>query len=830
MKRLLVFFILAFIFFKFTTQVAGQVTPTPPIICGCPKVFETNIYTNTSRSDGGGKCVSDLATFQQDPTKNHLWIEDQEITDQGKADERARQFLFWVFKTGTIDYHPTLIKVWNLTRNVTFFSLLIVTALMGLGMMIGQKSNFAASIKIWPQIMRLMMLLLYVAISSTIVIGLIQLSDLLMKFFVETLGGKDLFNINFGVVSGEQNYINFVGCRDLNIRVQEGVKTQLTMLRLTNATYYVMGVMVILRKVLLWFLLFVSPFLALLLPFVFIRNVGWIWIGVFFQWLFYGPLFALFLGGLTTVWRTGIPFIFDFSRVQTDPTKCDPSGYVYPTAINILYGGPAQKLAPCSNANYADTFAEYIISLIMLWAVIFFPWWLLRIFRDYCCEGILAMKNILMSMYDQTRGGPSPEPSGPTPAPSTTGFGAAMKMPKMDDVTIKVKIETVEEIKRAKTEDISRSLDMHVSNLTDIARFETNKQTRQTVQKNINYLQNPIKADTPTVRMKYMYFRSELFTRAIKDDTAAKQILSSLSTSKVEQIQKRQELLKSVSEKVPVTHIVSLKVNVPQERVSSITRSYFKAVSSDNNALAAAAQKTNLELGQIKAVLTSMERNLSQPAASISQNVSKETNLDKEKVAVVIQTVLQAALQNKELSKKLAEEQGVKEEQLQKILEEQIPVITSPEKNVEKTISIPPSVSIEEYEQVKKMWKDQYDRGEVPISDKIKSRADWVSQDTVFITNTLNKLVSETPEVRQQGLDDLGYILPIFLINNLKGDQLLVYLKAKLEAAKEALTFLAQKEEIKKQVEKESEELVDVERPKTEEKEKVMEAKEEKAQ
>ena len=110
MKRFLIFFILAFIFFKFTTQVAGQATPTPPIICGCPKVLETNIYTNTSRSDGGGKCVSDLATFQQDPTKNHLWIEDQEITDQGKADERARQFIFWVFKTGTIDYHPTLIK------------------------------------------------------------------------------------------------------------------------------------------------------------------------------------------------------------------------------------------------------------------------------------------------------------------------------------------------------------------------------------------------------------------------------------------------------------------------------------------------------------------------------------------------------------------------------------------------------------------------------------------------------------------------------------------------------------------------------------------------
>jgi hypothetical protein len=69
-------------------------------------------------------------------------------------------------------------------------------------------------------------------------------------------------------------------------------------------------------------------------------------------------------------------------------------------------------------------------------------------------------------------------------------------------------------------------------------------------------------------------------------------------------------------------------------------------------------------------------------------------------------------------------------------------------------------------------------------------------------------------------LDELGYILPIFLINNLKGDQLLVYLKAKLEAAKEIQTILEQKEEAKKEGEENKEELVDVERPKKEETEK----------
>ena len=69
-----------------------------------------------------------MQTFQQDPAKNHLWVEDPEITAQGKADERARQFLFWVFNTGTVDTHPALIKVWNLAKNISFFLLLIVVA------------------------------------------------------------------------------------------------------------------------------------------------------------------------------------------------------------------------------------------------------------------------------------------------------------------------------------------------------------------------------------------------------------------------------------------------------------------------------------------------------------------------------------------------------------------------------------------------------------------------------------------------------------------------------------------------------------------------------
>jgi hypothetical protein len=69
-------------------------------------------------------------------------------------------------------------------------------------------------------------------------------------------------------------------------------------------------------------------------------------------------------------------------------------------------------------------------------------------------------------------------------------------------------------------------------------------------------------------------------------------------------------------------------------------------------------------------------------------------------------------------------------------------------------------------------------------------------QDTVMMTNILNKLISTDQKLRQQALDEVGFILPIFLINNLNGAQLLTYLKAKLSAAKQVQRSLLKKKKV----------------------------------
>ena len=167
----------------------------------------------------------------------------------------------------------------------------------------------------------------------------------------------------------------------------------------------------------------------------------------------------------------------------------------------------------------------------------------------------------------------------------------------------------------------------------------------------------------------------------------------------------------------------------------------------------------------------------------------------------------------------VAEKEKMTQEDVTRVIQTKTPLVAEPEKTIEQSVTIPPNVSIEDYEEVKKMWTQQYEKGEVPASENITSRGQWVEQDIVFITNTLNKLLSTDDKLRQEGVDDLSYILPIFLINSLKGEELVVYLKAKIEAAKAVQHDMEKEKEITEKLKKkseETEEFVDVKK-KTEE-------------
>ncbi len=834
MKRwlLTIFFLLAYLFVARFPIMAQTVTPPQTIsvdlgdgmktaidpnanYCGCPEELN-QVY---SQLKDGQTCATDFQDFMSNPTKKHFWIQDTTVTAQGKANDRARQFIYWVMTHTSIDNHPVLYQIWGTTRNIAYFFTILSAALFGLAIIIGQRTNFASDVKVWPSITKVLLGLLFISFSATIVVTIVQLSGILMKFFIENLGGRDLFNIYFSGASQESNYITFQGCRDLNVTVQEAAQTEMFILKLTNISYYLMGGALILRVIILWFLLFVAPFLAILEYFHISKNVGWVWIGTFFQWVFYGPLLALFLGALAAIWKAGIPFIFDFSRAGT------VQGYIYPTAINILYGGPAQQLSAINNGNYVDTYVEYIITLIMLWAVTIFPWFLLRTFRDYCCDGINAIKNMLLSNLNNLRGPTPPSPSPATPS-GTSSFSSATEIKNQATADTYRRIETVEEIKKANTEEIAKSLNIKAGNLTDIASLETNKNVSQNVTKNINYLKNPSVADTTAERLRYMNIRSELSTRASKSDPVARQIMNSILYSRPQQVAQRETIISSLPKAIPITQVISVRVKLPQEKAASISSSVISYGAANIKIASDIAATTAVPKEKVTAVLNKLGENVNTPVPDMIPKISSGAHVEKEAVAKVIKEFSKAVSADNKLIEEVAKNQNIDVAKVKEVVTAQAPIIAEPHKNIDQAVEVSPKVSIDEYEQVKKMWRDQYEKGEIPLSDNIKTRPQWVDQDIVLITNTLNKLLSDDKSLKEEALDEVGFILPIFLVNNLTGEQLVTYLKAKVEAAKQVKELQDKEAEVTARLKAESER-VEISRPKKAEAEKEMEMKEE---
>lgn len=916
---------------------------------------QTDIATERcANSFAPNPAVTPAATdvnFVDNPSAYHFWAEDSDITALGKSNERARQFLYWTLSRSAIDDNPKIKEIWGVSRNIAISIVILMAGILGVWMILAQRMRYQLSgeFGVWRSVGKIALSLLYISLSAAIVLVLIQLSEIVMRFFILSLGGNQLFNVYFGSQSTEANYIGFIGCRDLNIRVQESIDTQVFLLRLTNLTYYTMGVMVMLRKILLWFLLFVSPFLPILLSFPLIRNTGKIWIGVFFQWLFYGPLFALFLGATGAIWRYGIPFPFDFSRINSY------LGYVYPNAMIITYGGPAQLGTTTINAfnssNYIDTFAEYVISLIMLWAVIFFPWWLLRIFRDYCCDGIYAMGTALKSLGDGLHPGPSPKTPilQPMRAPTNINRDTPVSSSKMSSQSQKMlRLDNVEQVHQAHTADIASAMSLRATTLRDVARLETSKTMMSSARQNFALLQNPLTATTTTDRQKYLNVRTELFNRATgKNDTYARYMLSTASTTSQENIQRRGELTKSIenalvntSDTLSLDTVISKSSGVSSERVSQVSQQVVNNILSNAQTTSTIAQHSGVSQESVKSILRSFSQQTMQPLNKIIESIAKIANISNEQVRLVLtetrsvidraqslvnitrttkisdtkatdlltqighvtdtvgfdvsvgsspqaaaakssddattgvgsslfenekvrdftQAILKQTLLDESVISSIQSETGLSKKQIestisilstapsiadQKTLEkikvtvgvepqktlviiqsavrqvgsssnilgatgteggpqiaseadlvkEQLETAVSPEMQIDQIIPLPEEQSLDEYEEIRNLWVSQYEDGEVPTSEDIHTRLDWIRQDTIVITNILNKFLSKDEKMRQQALDDVGFIIPVFLINNLNGAQLITYLKAKLSAAKQVSKTLIKKQE-----------------------------------
>ncbi|MBI2442642.1 MAG: hypothetical protein HYV40_01895 [Candidatus Levybacteria bacterium] len=460
------------------------------------------------------------------------WIIDPEVTNIGKNAARAGIFLDWALQNYDWSYvqpgqaNP-LTSFWATIRNIVYAFLVLVVIAGSLVLIITR----GRSVTLRRFIPRFLAIVILVTFSFAFVEFLYQVVDVFQGFFIRPGGvavsQKDLLYIGW-------KYQPFVGLRAIGDENFESAFISLLLVKLTSFTYYAMVGILLVRKIILWFFIMVSPFFPLLLLFYPLRNTAKIWLGEFFRWLLYAPLFAIFLAGLVSLWKTGIPLLFNFSEAG--------KGIVFPTAISILLGGPLQRVGVANSVNLADTFGLYLVALLMLWMVIVFPFILLQIFLDYLSninvnQNALARQfvNLLTKFPPQPPGTPPPgyQPTGlaralpflrdfaipKTPAttglareiPRSTGVGQQQKQTQQQTVVVRP-------VSIAQKEEVRKLTNISIPTLRDIARFESisltkDRQTqkdRERVREMLERIANPAQNETRIERERYSSIREKL--------------------------------------------------------------------------------------------------------------------------------------------------------------------------------------------------------------------------------------------------------------------------------------------------------------------------------
>lgn len=809
------------------------------------------------------------------------WIIDPEVTRIGKNASRSGQLLDWTLR----DYqwastsaqqlnNSPLASFWLVIQRIVyalFFVVILITAFV----LIVTRGRSLSAKRFLP---RFFLAVVLVTFSFSLIQFIYQLTDIIQGFFLkntqgEIISSKDLLYIGF-------NYPEFQGLRRFGLRFEESAFMSLILVKFTAFTYYVMALLLIFRKILLWFFIVLSPLFPILLLFYPLRNTAKIWIGEFFRWVLYAPLFAIFLSGLVKLWNAGLPLVFNFSGVAEGES-------VYPTAVNILLGGPGQRIGINNSVNLPDTFALYVVALIMLWAVILLPFILLQIFLDHMLafnyQQSPVVKQLLALMNNRLIPPPKPlipqNPVGPT---SSSGiarnvpYARRFELPRRSTSGLAREISTSLLQQQSVTRPVTTSISNEtvVRNLTslsiptmrDIARFETTKLAKDSkaireifrVQQILRQIANPLSTSSKTDRDRMQLVRERLRIEGQRGNPVANHILTAATTYNTYYSQRNvisqvnsslRQLIENLAYPQRLTEVTERK------KITQLKEELTQAAKNGNTLAQTVLTIINNSVDTKNSQLTQLIHNLAHPetVSNVTErqtyttlreklvNASKSGNLlatlvlnslekaiSKEEVKKIQDELIQAQASGNPLASEILKviEQRVQitdkdiEEMQTKIQEaskhgEPLAVVLLQLLEKEKTKSQATSplataklkagvfpvvnriqqVSLDDYEAVRKMWKENYQTLDVPESSEgQQTRKDWIVHDISDIEETINLLSSSNPEEIQQGMQKVSDILPFLLIGGFSQTEIIAYLKAKMEAGKSVLEDISKEE------------------------------------
>lgn len=814
---------------------------------------------------GVGVGIGGAATLPQEGS----WITDNEVTKIGKNAVRSGNLLDWTLQ----DYQwasslaqqystSSLVSFWLTIQRIVYALFLFVVLVTAFMLIITRGRSLSAK-RFLP---RFFMVVLLVTFSFSLVQFLYQIVDIFQGFFLKNpqgqiISSKDLLYIGF-------DYKNFQGIRVFGASYDESALMSLLLVKLTAFTYYVMAILLIFRKIILWFLIIISPVFPLLLLFYPLRNTAKIWVGEFFRWLLYAPLFAIFLSGLVKLWQSpfGLPLLFNFNEAGVNET--------YPTAVNILLGGPGQKVFLHNSLNLPDTFALYLVALLMLWVVIILPFILLQIFLDNLMAFNYRDNPLMRQMYTfmNTRAGLPPKPpilpAGPL-APAglarTVPFGRRMQIPSSANLAknIPISASQMQSIPRSVSQAMNKKMEvMNLTNLSipsmrDIARFETAKLSKDTrfqqqvfrTKETLVQVANPESSSSSVERDRFKQIREKLVTQVGQGNQVASTVLNAATTyNNYKNASVTTSTTGSLTNLIKNIAAPALVVSKREsEKISQIREQLTKEAASGNkfaqNVLSSVNEVTNNQITQIQSLL----RSLSNPEkvsdtkerqaytslrekiveASKSGNTvatllssSLEKSTSQEQVKIIQDQLIQAAARGEplatEILHKTTSQSATTEKDtatlqatleaaardgnplattlLQMLISEKKSVQTAPvdAKTKLKTGAFPvvnriQQVSLDDYEAVKKMWKENYKNLSVPEAPSQLSRKQWVTNDISDIQETISLLSSANPQDIEEGMRHVSDILPFLLIGGFSQTEIIAYLKAKMEAGKAML-------------------------------------------
>jgi hypothetical protein len=718
--------------------------------------FVSSVFAQNS-SDLINKSSGVLLAQAVDPAAQpeDTWVPDSDVTFVGKVGARSGQFLDWTLSNYSWSFVPAgvqnpLAAFWTQIRNIVYAFFIVFVLITAFVMIVTRGRN----ITIMRFVPRFALIILLVTFSFALIQFIYQITDIIQGFFLKNPDGvgfisqQNLLNIKF-------NYQEFLGFRKFGVINDESAFVSTLLVKLTAATYYAMSGVLLIRKIILWFFIIISPIFPLLLLYAPIRNTGKIWIGEFFRWLLYGPLFAIFLGGLVQIWRSTANIPLNFAN---------NSDVIYPTAINILLGGPQQTLSLTNSVNNKDTFALYVVALLMLWVIIILPFLLLQIFLDYLksfsFNDNIMIKQLLErgSSFISKSSPTAPNAPGGTPPSSHQPSGMARAIPFSSKIFIpEIKTQNLNTSMtslRSMHSDVTKLTNLALPTMRDIAKFETASMSssmdkRAEIAKyheTLERIADPGKISSSVDRQKFTTIKDKLVQEGQKGNNFASSILTAANVivkpKSIIEIQKETLQLNTALQRIADPSTANV-----QNREKLITiKDELKKAQEKGDPVAISILKAMGKQGGDESLKEKLEES-KKKGNSIASMVLGEANLT----------------------------------DVSGLSSGPFPIANRVQQ-----------VSLDDYESVRKMWEENYQHLEPP---KQQNRNEWINNDINKISEAINLLASNDSQKIEKGMESVGNILPFLLIGGFSQTEVIAYLKAKLEAAKSVANKSRQNQE-----------------------------------